>query len=79
MSLADNLLQPWKDALKEKDKRILELENILCPDGHDFKPDPKAINGMDIDFSTNTKAKVFWHSCTRCRKIKRISINEEVY
>lgn len=79
MSWIDNALQPWKDALEEKKSRILELENILCPDGHDFKPDPHAINGMDIDFSTNTRTKFYWHSCTRCRKIKRISINEEVY
>ena len=69
------------EVVNQRDKRIEFLENIICPNGHDFQPINDGIMYKEIDFSKNINADIEHYRCSRCSKYKKVVINktEEYY
>ncbi len=49
-------------------QRIETLENIICPDGHDYKKVGTKTVAFDTLFGCDLQKDVY--VCSRCRKIK---------
>ena len=75
------LVDQLNEIVSQRDKRIEYLENIICPNGHDFQLINNGIMHKEIDFSKNTNADIEHYRCSRCNKYKKVAIHkvEEYY
>ena len=64
------------EVVNQRDKRIEFLENIICPNGHDFQPINGGITYKEIDFSNNINADIEHYRCSCCSKYKKVIINK---
>ena len=74
------MLKYPEEVLAEKDERIKFLENLICPNGHDFQRSYRNMIFKEINFNGERKEFNIQHYyCSKCNKYKKISIHEEVY